>query len=230
MKNRLFNYFTKFEMCLFMFSLVLIISTFVIFDRVNYLTLISSLIGVTSLILAAKGNPISQILIIIFSIQYSIISWQEKYYGEIFTYIGMTLPMAVLALVEWIKHPYKGNKHEVEITLLCKKDILLMFFFTLIVTFIFYFILLYTNTSNLIVSTISITTSFIAVYLTYKRSPYYAIGYALNDIVLIVLWIYASIDDLSYISVIACFVTFLINDIYGFVAWVKMRKRQLLND
>lgn len=230
MKNRLFNYFTKFEMCLFIFSLVLIISTFVIFDRVNYLTLISSLIGVTSLILAAKGNPISQILIIIFSIQYSIISWQEKYYGEIFTYIGMTLPMAVLALVEWIKHPYKGNKHEVEITLLCKKDILLMFFFTLIVTFIFYFILLYTNTSNLIVSTISITTSFIAVYLTYKRSPYYAIGYALNDIVLIVLWIYASIDDLSYISVIACFVTFLINDIYGFVAWVKMRKRQLLND
>lgn len=230
MKNRLFNYFTKFEMCLFIFSLVLIISTFVIFDRVNYLTLISSLIGVTSLILAAKGNPISQILIIIFSIQYSIISWQEKYYGEIFTYIGMTLPMAVLALVEWIKHPYKGNKHEVEITLLCKKDILLMFFFTLIVTFIFYFILLYTNTSNLIVSTISITTSFIAVYLTYKRSPYYAIGYALNDIVLIILWIYASIDDLSYISVIACFVTFLINDIYGFVAWVKMRKRQLLND
>lgn len=226
MFKKMFKYFTAFELCLWAGSFLLILITFFIFDRVNYLTLIASLIGVTSLVFAAKGHLVSQILIIIFSIQYSIISWNLKYYGEILTYLGMTLPMAIIALVAWIKNPYKNNKTEVKVACLNKKDIFLMIIFTIIVTIIFYFVLLYTNTTNLFWSTVSITTSFLAVYLTYKRSPYYAIAYALNDIVLIVLWAYASFFDISYLSVVTCFVVFLVNDIYGFVAWVRMRNRQ----
>lgn len=226
MFKRMIKYFTTFELCLWAGSFLLILITFFIFDRVNYLTLFASLIGVTSLVFAAKGHLVSQILIIIFSIQYSIISWNLKYYGEILTYLGMTLPMAIVALGAWIKNPYKNNKTEVEVACLNKKDIYLMIIFTTIVTIIFYFVLLYTNTNNLFWSTVSITTSFLAVYLTYKRSPYYAIAYALNDIVLIVLWAYASFSDISYLSVVTCFLVFLANDIYGFVAWVRMRNRQ----
>lgn len=33
------------------------------------------------------------------------------------------------------------------------------------------------NTTNLIPSTISVTTSFLAVYLTFRRSPYFAISF-----------------------------------------------------
>ena len=95
-----------------------------------------------------------------------------------------------------------------------------------IITGIFYFILKYFNTANLIPSTISVTTSFVAVYLTFRRSPYFALAYASNDIVLIILWILASIYDAKYISVVVCFVAFLVNDIYGFVNWCKMKKRQ----
>ena len=96
-----------------------------------------------------------------------------------------------------------------------------------IITGIFYFILKYFNTANLIPSTISVTTSFVAVYLTFRRSPYFALAYASNDIVLIILWILASIYDAKYISVVVCFVAFLVNDIYGFVNWCKMKKRQV---
>jgi len=97
---------------------------------------------------------------------------------------------------------------------------------TAIITFIFYYILAYFNTANLILSTISVTTSFIAVYLTFRRSAFYAIGYAANDIVLIILWILATISDISYLSVAICFVLFLINDIYGFINWSRIQKRQ----
>lgn len=82
---------------------------------------------------------------------------------------------------------------------------------------------------NLIPSTISVTTSFVAVYLTFRRSPYFALSYASNDIVLIILWILASIYDVKYISVVVCFAAFLVNDIYGFVNWRKMKKRQNYN-
>lgn len=82
------------------------------------------------------------------------------------------------------------------------------------------------NTANIIPSTISVTTSFIAVYLTFRRSALYALGYAANDIVLIVLWVMAAIEDKSYISVVICFAMFLLNDLYGFVNWKKMERTQ----
>ena len=82
------------------------------------------------------------------------------------------------------------------------------------------------GTANLLFSTISVTTSFIAAYLTYLRSPYYGLGYAANDVVLIVLWVSMSIHDISYLPMIACFVMFLINDLYGFYNWRKLSKIQ----
>ena len=65
-----------------------------------------------------------------------------------------------------------------------------------------------------------------AVYLTFRRSPYFALAYAANDIVLIILWILASLYDIRYVSVVVCFIAFFANDIYGFVSWRKMKTRQ----
>ena len=63
-------------------------------------------------------------------------------------------------------------------------------------------------------------------YLTYRRNPWYAVAYACNDIILIVLWVLASLEDISYLSVVVCFIAFLANDIYGFINWRSMEKRQ----
>ena len=54
----------------------------------------------------------------------------------------------------------------------------------------------------------------------------FALAYAANDIVLIVLWMMASISDIRYISVNVCFVAFLFNDIYGYISWQRMKNRQ----
>ena len=138
----------------------------------------------------------------------------------------MTMPMAVLALISWLRNPYKGNRAEVKTNVIKPKEIAFMLLLTLIVTVAFYFILKVLNTTNLVPSTLSVTTSFVAVYLTFRRSPYYALAYAFNDIVLIVLWILATLKGELYLSVIICFVVFLANDLYGFVSWLKMQKRQ----
>ena len=75
-------------------------------------------------------------------------------------------------------------------------------------------------------SALSVTTSFLAVYLTFRRSPYFALAYAANDVVLILLWILASAEEIRYLSVVVCFVAFLFNDLYGFINWRKMKKKQ----
>ena len=224
--NKIIKYFTKQEIILWLSSTILILISFILFDKTNYLTLLASIIGVNSLIFNAKGNPIGQVLMVIFSLLYGIISYTFRYYGEMITYLGMTLPMAIVALISWLRNPYLGNKAEVKVNTISFKETYFMFLLTLIITVIFYFILKYFNTTNLIPSTIPVTTSFLAVYLTFRRSPYFALAYALNDIVLIYLWVSASFIKISYISVVVCFVAFFFNDIYGFINWNKIKKRQ----
>ena len=220
------NYFSKTEFALWSVSVLFIIMSFCIFDRESYLTLASSLIGVTSLIFNAKGNPIGQALMIVFSLLYGIISFTFAYYGEMITYLGMTMPMALFALISWLRNPYNGNKSEVKVNNISKKEQILMWILTLIVTVVFFYILDCFNTANIIPSTISVTTSFIAVYLTFRRCPTFALAYAANDIVLIVLWVIASIYNTKYISVVVCFIAFLVNDIYGYISWQRMKRHQ----
>lgn len=224
--KKLLTYFTKTELAIWLFSMIFIVVSFVLFDRENYLTLFASLMGATSLIFCAKGNPIGMIIMIFFCIFYGYISWTFHYYGELMTYVFMSLPMSIFSLVSWVKNPYKGNVSEVAVRKLRRSDVILMIFLTAAVTTVFYFILAFFNTANLLPSTFSVSTSFLAVFLMYKRSPYFALAYAANDIVLIVLWTLASISDISYISVVICFITFLVNDMYSFINWKRMQKKQ----
>ncbi len=226
MLKKLNRYFSRVEKVIWCVSFVLIVGAFVVFDRSGVVTMLTSLVGVTAILFNAKGNPIGQVLMVVFAIVYSVISFSFRYYGEMITYAGMTLPMAVLALVSWLKNPYKGNKSEVTVNRLSLKEIPIMVLLTAAVTVAFYFILKYFHTANLIPSTVSVTTSFVAAYLTFRRSPYFSLAYAANDVVLIVLWVLAAKTDKSYICVVICFAAFLINDIYCFINWLKMRKKQ----
>lgn len=204
-----------------------ILLSFYLFKGNNILSLIASLIGVTSLIFCAKGNPFGQLLMIVFSILYGIISFSYAYYGEMITYLGMTAPMALFSMITWIKNPYNDNRSEVKIKQLKLNELLFMISVTAVVTFVFHFILVYFHTANIIPSTFSVATSFLAIYMTAKRTPFYAIAYAANDLVLIILWSLASKTDITYISVVVCFSIFFLNDIYGFINWQKMHKQQI---
>lgn len=223
-KKHLFG-LNRFEIILWSISAFVICFSFLISRSSDFVSLIGSIIGITSLIFLAKGYALGQVLIIIFSVFYGIVSFYNNYYGEMITYLCMTAPMAVVALIEWIKHPYKDTK-EVAVSKISKHHLCLIPLSSILMTAIFYFILKALGNASLIISTLSITTSFIAAYLTAIRSPYYALGYACNDIVLIVLWTIASLNNIDNIPMIACFVMFFVNDMYGFYSWKKMEKRQ----
>lgn len=67
------DYFSKSEIVLWSSSVMVIIISFCVFDRINYMTLCASLIGVTSLIFNAKGNPFGQLLMVV----YGFVSWRK---------------------------------------------------------------------------------------------------------------------------------------------------------
>lgn len=220
-----FGKLTVFERILWIASLIVVTLSFVLSPNKDYLTLIASLIGVTALIFVAKGFVLGQILSVVFAVFYGIISVYFRYYGEMITYLFMTTPMAIAATVEWIKNPYKDTK-EVTVKKITKREIARIIIVGVMVTIAFYFILKALDTANLVFSTLSITTSFVASYLTKLRSAYYGIAYGANDIVLIILWILATIQNIAYLPMVFCFIMFLINDIYGFINWKRIENRQ----
>ena len=220
-----FRDLTKFELILWIVSLITVSGSFLLSSPPDYLTLIASLIGVTALIFVSKGYVLGQVLTVVFSVFYGIISFFFSYYGEMITYLCMTAPIAVMAVVSWARHPYKRSA-VVEVSRLKKGQIIFMWVAAIVVTAVFYFILGALGNANLIVSTISVTTSFLASYLTFCRSPYYALAYAANDLVLIALWIMATLKSPSYLPMVFCFVQFFANDMYGFFNWSRLRKEQ----
>ena len=225
-KKSVFALLTKWERLLWLLSVLAVVATFLIFQSKDVLSLIASLIGVSALIFVAKGHLLGQILTVVFAIFYGIISFYFQYYGEVITYLGMTAPMAIVALISWFRHPFKDTQEVEVVSKLSKKQTLWMWILTLLITALFYFILGWLGNANLAVSTVSITTSFLAVYLTACRSPYYALAYAANDIVLIILWIFAARVEIGSVPMVACFAMFLANDLYGFFNWKRMEKWQ----
>lgn len=224
--KKFFKSLTPFEIILWSGSLVTVVFAFVLTRNTGYIQLAASLVGACMLMLNAKGNVWGQVLSVVFSAFYGTVSWFAQYYGEMITYLGMTAPIAVASILSWLRHPSKTNKSEVEVNKLRAREYPIILAVSAAVTVAFYFILRAFHTAQLLFSTLSVLTSFLAVCFAMRRSPLFAVAYALNDVVLIVLWSLAAAHDPAAITMIVCFSVFLVNDIYGFINWLRMKKRQ----
>ena len=223
------KYFSIPEICLWAASVAAVVVVFCIFPEKNYISLASALICVTGLAFLSKGYIAGQAVCVVFSVFYGIVSFYQKYYGELITYLGMTAPMAILTLIVWIKNRF-GKTAVVSINKTTKKQVLILAATAVPVTVAFYFILRALGNANLVVSTISVATSYFAAGFVLLRSPFYGLACAANDIVLIVLWSLAAADDLSYLNMVVNFVVCFIYDIYGFFSWQTIKNKQKIKE
>lgn len=224
--KQFFKSFRLIDLLIWGGSILSIVLSFVLCGNSDYLQLAASLVGATSLIIIAKGNVVGQVLSLLFSAFYGAISFYSKYYGEMITYLGMTAPMAIAVIVAWLRHPFQGKKTEVTVNSLRGWEYPLLILIAAVITVPFYFILQALDTPNLWWSSFSVFTSATAVLYTIRRSPYYALCYAANDVVLIVLWSLQASTNSEYIAMVVCFSVFLVNDIYSLINWILLRIRQ----
>lgn len=217
--------FNIFDIILWSASVIAVVLAFSLSPSRDWLTLTSSLTGVTALLFIVKGHVAGQILTVLFAVFYGVVSYFFKYYGEMITYLGMSAPAAVAATVSWLKHPYRSSS-QVEVGALTKSKVTALAIIAAAGTTAFYFILKACGTANLAVSTVSVTTSIIAASFVFFRVPLYGLAYACNDIVLIIMWILATVANTAYTPMVICFSLFFVYDIYGFVNWTFMRKTQ----
>lgn len=217
---------TRVEWAIWLISVAMVLAS-ELMSGGSFLSAAASIFGVTALIFVAKGYVLGQVLSLFFGLFYAAVSFFVQYYGEMLICLCLTAPMAIFSIVSWARHPYRDSK-EVEVSRPGRKALLILLALDLAVTAAFYFILGALGTASLAVSTVSIFTSFLATGLSFLRSPFYALAYAANDLVLITLWLLALPTDSASLSMVICFAAFLLNDLYGFINWRRMQKRQLL--
>jgi len=225
--KKFFKNWTIFEICFLFCSLLAITLCFIFGTDKNIFSFIVSLVGVISVLTVAKGLVIAPFINIVYNILYAIISIVQGYYGEAIIYICLMIPICLISIISWLKNKNQENTDVVNVNKIKGKEYLYLSLISLVSTIGFYFLLKVLNTSELVVSTISLMTSVIASYLMLRRCSYYALGFVVDDIISIVLWSLAIINSgIGYLPTVISFCVFFINDVYGFIHWKLEEKKQ----
>lgn len=225
--NKILKDWNRFEKTLLFVSIILITISGII-NNSEILTIITSFLMVLCALTQAKGKVISQFIGVIAIILYSIIAFQNQYYGEVIIYILVLLPMYLVGIYSWIT-----NKNEDTNTVnqndLSKKEWIILSVIDILLFGILYYVLRYFNTSQLVVSTLSMLASLMANYLIVRRNKYSFLFYIINDLILVILWgIPVLKGDFALIPILIDPVLLLINDSYGWKNWNKNEKVDVL--
>ena len=222
---KLFKDWTNFEKVLLFGSIIIVVLVGILFKS-DLLTISCSIVGIITALLLAKGKNLGQVFGLLITILYSIVSFKNKYYGEVLIYSLLMLPMYIIGIITWINH--KNEKtNSVEINSINKKEWVIVSIVFVGVFICIYYLLKAFNTNELVVSTISVLASLFAVYLQIRRSKYSFSFYMVNDIILMFLWGIPVVRG-SYIlfPMLLNPTINLINDAYGFYNWKKTEKIQ----
>lgn len=218
---------TIFEKLLFCLSTIMIL-ILGIYSKSNFLTIFAALSGVVTALLLSKGKSSGQLSGIVSCTLCLIISFKNNYYGEVLTYLLLKIPMYIIGSLSWIKHKNKKT-NTISVNRINKKEWLIISGVSSLVFVVMYYLLKLFNTSELLVSTISVVTGLIAAYLLFRRSKYGFIFYVVGDIILILLWGIPIVrGNLTLLPMLIGPLINAINDSYGIYNWYKLEKLQNL--
>ncbi|MBD5086513.1 MAG: nicotinamide mononucleotide transporter [Clostridiales bacterium] len=223
MVKKIFGKWNIAESIFYVFGLALIITMSIVF-KASWISAIAGIFGLSCVLFAAKGKVICVFLTWGMIVFYSLLSYQNKYYGEVFINLCLMFPMTVIQLVAWIRN--LGKDHVVKVNSITKKEVFIVVLVACVAFVAFYFILRALNTSQLIISTISIVTSVLATYFQSRRSKYGFLAFLFNDVVLCVLWLFATLEDTANVAMLTAVALYVVSDIYGFISWGVLQKRQ----
>ncbi len=179
---------------------------------------------ITNALLNSKGRPECYIFGFIGIIFYGYLSYHQKYFGELIIIVFMSIPVMIMGVISWLKN---RDDETIIINTISIKEIVLVLLSQVIMFFGYYYILKLFNTNMLIVSTLSIIMSLLALYFGARRSELSFYFYILNDIVGIALWLVPIINgETNNFSVVLGPILLFINDNYGIFNWKRIKKKQ----
>lgn len=219
---------TNFEKVLLFVSVFSIILVWIIFES-DLLTVSCSVMWALTALLIAKGNNLCRLFGILADTLYSIVSFNNHFYWEVFVHV-IFLVMDILWVISWIHHKNKETNF-VKINFIKKWEWIFAFIAFFILFVWMYYLLKFFNTNELVISTISLVLTLYAMYFLVRRSKYSLVIYLFCDITLILLWwIYVFKGNAGLVPVLVNSIILFVNDSYGFYNWRKVEKLQIVRE
>ena len=218
--KKYFKELNKFDICLLSAAVILILGVGTIL-KCNFLTIICAFIGFFSAFNQGKGKVIGQIIGLAVCVLYSIVSYQNKYYGEVIIYIVIILPLYSIGIYTWMKNKNEQSSR-VNQSEISKNEWLIIALTSILLYYLLYLLLKYFNTNSIYISTLSMVINLIATYLLVRRSRYSFLFYIVNAVILFTLWTIPVIDgDIMQIPLVFDALLLFANDIYALKNWIK---------
>lgn len=218
--KKYFADWTMFEKCWLVLSSALIVVLSLIWGD-SLLAIFSSLAGVISVVLCAKGKIENYAFGLFQAVTYAYICYKAQIYGEVMYNILM-VPMIIVGIISWKKN-MESDEGEVKARNLTKKGWVILIIATVAAVAGYSMILKMLGGDFALVDSASTTLSVIATILMLARYSEQWIMWILVNLISVVLWVMAlAKGDAGSITLVVMWAAYLFNSVYGYVNWRKM--------
>ena len=218
--KKYFKSWNKFEIALFALSIILILGLGFVLNC-ELLSIIVAFLGFFSALNQAKGFVLGQVTGVVMAVLYSIMSYNNQYYGEVIVYLLVILPLYISGIYTWLKNKDKKSS-KVKQNTIKKKEWTTLAVVNVVAFVGLYFLLRHFNTSNLLVSTLSMNINLTATYLLVRRCNYTFVFYLINSVILLVLWGIPVLNgNMLQFPMVFDGILLFINNIYGLYSWSR---------
>lgn len=222
--KKFFADWTMFEKCWLALSSTLIVVLSLIWGD-SVLAIFSSLAGIISVVLCAKGKIENYAFGLFQAVTYAYICFQSHIYGEVMYNILM-VPMIIIGIISWKKN-MEADSTEVKARNLTAKGWVIMILGSVAAVAGYSMILNMLGGNYALVDSASTTLSVIATILMLARYSEQWVMWIVVNIVSVVLWVMALVQgDSSAVTMLVMWTAYLFNSTYGYINWRKMAKQQ----
>lgn len=190
----------------------------------NALGIITSMTGVTCVILVGKGKMSNYIFGTVNVLLYALTAWKARYYGDVMLNLLYYFPTNIIGWFVWVRHVDKESNEVYKERMTVKQDIIVTLI-SIIGIFAYSYILKLLGGNLPLVDSMSTVLSIVAQILMIKRYTEQWIVWIVVDVVSVIMWIAALFGEGQSIAVLMMWAVYLANAIIMFVKWYKESKK-----
>lgn len=219
--RKIFGRWKTIEIVFYLVSCATLITMAIIF-RSDILPLISSLLGVTGVVLNIRAHKLCFLFLLLMAIVYGIVAFTQKYYGEAALNILYLVPTYAISLIKWARK--REDFVTVEIFTASNKILLIMMLTGAVGIVGYGFVLSLTDASLPYLNAIGTFVCAGAAFLAARKMKEQWVFWILNNVVLIILWCMNLNMGTGNLPILIQNVLFMVMNIYGYRSWKNMQK------
>ena len=221
LKKNFWDGFSIFEL-IYLFAMIALQVIVFVFAPDSWLNIVAGLAGVVSVVLCAKGRTLFYFIGFIQTFTYLALAWQNKFYGEVLENLFYFVTM-IWGIFEWKRNEIKNEDGTEDVAALKFTPIMWLFsvLFTFAATYAMGFWLESIGSAQAYTDAATNVLAVFAQILMVKRYREQWLWWLVIDVLCIKMWFVA-----GNWSMVAMYVAWTINAIYGWYNWSKLNKSQ----